>query len=183
MVFNRRKIYFAILILFFGAVYMACANDKNNNCIIFWDYDSELSIVYLNNASFSECSEKYKDYIKIDFSEFSHFNSDSKTFVFGSEMDADLLCKFEKQFENSKDGKLFFSVVIDNEIILNGLNRISLQFLLPSSCFAIDESDCTIIYSIKKKNLRISNVFNFDKDYVNDCMDSMTAKKIQSILD
>lgn len=182
MIFNSRKTYFIVLILVLTTVCINCAND-NSNCIIFWDYNPELSIAYLDNASFDECSKKYKDYIKIDFSEFSHFNAESKTFVFDSEMDVDLLHKFENQFDHAKDGALFFSVVIDNKIILNGLNRVSLQFLLPSSHFAIDESNCPILYAIKKKYLRISNVFNFDEDYDNDCIDFMMTKTIQNIFE
>lgn len=170
-----------VLILISTVACTACAN--NNNCLIFWDYNPELSVAYLDNASFGDCSEKYKDYIKIDFSELSHFNAESKTFVFASEMDTDLQCKFEKQFDRAKDGALFFSVVIDNKIILNGLNRVSPQFLLPSNHFAIDESDCPILYAVRKKYLRISNVFIFDEDYNNACMDLMTAKAIQNVFD
>ena len=181
MVFNRGKKYFMILILISIMVCMVYASNKNNNFIIFWDYNPELSIAYLNNASVDECSKKYKDYIKINFSEFSHFNSGSKTLVFESELDTDLLSKFENQFDHSKDGALFFSIVINDKIILNGLNRISPQFLLPSNYFVIDESDCPIMYSVKKKYLRISNVFNFDENYDNNDMDAMTTKMIQAI--
>ena len=37
------------------------------------------------------------------------------------------------------------------------------------------------MYSIKKKYLRISNVFNFDENYDNNDMDAMTTKMIQNI--
>ncbi len=101
---KKIKMIFLVLLLLVAGDF-ACADDRDNNCIIFWDYNPKLSIAYLDNASVAECSRRYKNHIKINFSEFSHFSSDSKTFVFVHEMDADLLRKFENQFDRANDEK------------------------------------------------------------------------------
>ena len=97
-------------------------------------------------------------------------------------MNVALLKKFEEQFNKSREGKLFFTIAIDNKKILNGLNRVSLQFLIPSNYFSIDQNDYLMIYSFKKKYFRIANIYNFDEEYKNSCLDSKTVDLIKNAL-
>lgn len=178
MDFNIIKKCFVMFFLCeFSMIY---ANCNKNNFIIFWDYNPELSVEYLNNTSIQECIKKYPNYIKFQFSEFDDFDINSKTFILKSELDAIFREKIENQFNNSQEGKLYFSIVVDGRIILNGLNRMSLSFLLPTNYFAVDQNEYLILFSMGKKYFRISKIYNFEEIYENSCLDMMSAKTIKS---
>ena len=179
---NHYKKFFIVLILFFSEIFMVCAKSNENSYIIFWDYNSNLTMDYLNSTSLSECLKNFDSYIRIDLSDFTSFNADSKTLLLKSKMNVALLKKFEEQFNKSREGKLFFTIAIDNKKILNGLNRVSLQFLIPSNYFSIDQNDYLMIYSFKKKYFRIANIYNFDEEYKNSCLDSKTVDLIKNAL-
>ncbi len=53
MAYKRIKI--TILFLLLLGVFMLFAKENKQNCIIFWDYNPELSIDYLTNHDFIEC--------------------------------------------------------------------------------------------------------------------------------
>lgn len=164
MDFNSRNKLFVLLLLIMFEVCMGFAEDIGDNFIILWDYNPEMTLDYLDNNDTAKCMKKYPDFIKLDSSEFEDFDMNMRTFVFKDERDAEFFRKFEEQFNNSQDGSLFFSLVVGNKAVLNGLNRISLRFLLPSNHFAIEETEHLMIYSVKKRLLKISDRCAFDDE-------------------
>ncbi len=115
-VFNKIKIL--IIFLLFG-ISMACVNEKKDCCIIFWDYEPELTLEYLNHSDFSECLKRFPDYIRIDFEKVESFDIENKIFFLREDFYNQ---KFREQYKKSKDGKICVSVIIDGKIILNGVN-------------------------------------------------------------
>jgi|GEM_PF-2628480 len=103
-----KRITISILFIFLLGVFVLFAKENKQNCIIFWDYNPELSIDYLTNHDFIECKKKFTNYIKIDFSEIQEFNKESQVFILKEKFDT---LKLGDQYKNSKDGKLFVSIV------------------------------------------------------------------------
>ena len=98
---------------------MACVNEKKDCCIVFWDYEPELTLEYLNKSNFSECLNKFPNYIRIDFEKIKSFDIENKIFFLKENFDNQ---KIREQYRKSKDGKICVSVIIDGKIILNGVN-------------------------------------------------------------
>ena len=133
--------------------------ENKQNCIVFWDYNPELSIDYLSNHDFIECKRKFPNYIKIDFSEIQEFNKESQVFILKEEFNT---LKLGNQYKNSKDGKLFVSIIIDNKIVLNGVNGSVFVLLLPTDELPKVEDYKYIIDMANKKNIIITDRLSTD---------------------
>ena len=119
MAMNRIKI---LIIFFLCGICMSCNIESNECCLIFWDYEPELTLEYLNHSNFSECSKRFSNYIRINFDQIESFDRENKIFFIKDDFDNR---KLREQYKKSKNGKICVSVIIDGEIILNGLNTSS----------------------------------------------------------
>ncbi|MDD5928544.1 MAG: hypothetical protein PUC37_01950 [Spirochaetales bacterium] len=180
MAYKRIKI--TILFLLLLGVFMLFAKENKQNCIIFWDYNPELSMDYLNNHDFIDCKKKFPNYIRIDFSEIQEFNKESQVFILKEKFDT---LKLGEQYKNSKDGKLFVSIVIDNKIVLNGVNGCVFALLLPSDEYPKPGDFKYIIDMVDKKNIIITDRLSMDifknRDTIDNDLKELINKKISSI--
>ena len=160
-------------------VFVLFAKEKKQNCIVFWDYNPELSMDYLNNHDFIDCKKKFQNYIKIDFAEIQEFNKESQVFILKEEFNT---LKLGDQYKNSKDGKLFVSIIIDNKIVLNGVNGSVFVLLLPTDELPKVEDYKHIIYVKSRKYIIIidrlsSNTF-VKRDTLDNDLKELINKKI-----
>ena len=86
------------------------------------------------------------------------------------------------QYKNSKDGKLFVSIIIDNKIVLNGVNGSVFVLLLPTDELPKVEDYKHIIYVKSRKYIIItdrlsSNTFE-KRDTIDNDLREMLSKKI-----
>ncbi len=178
MGYKRIKIF--ILYCLLMGICKMFANETKHNCIVYWDYDSEISIDYLNNHSFMNCKNKFPNFIIIDFSEILEFNKESQVFVLKEDFDT---LKFGEQYRKSKGGKLFVSIVIDDKIVLNGVNGTVFGLLRPSDEYP-EIGDCKYIIDLKsKKNIIITDKLTIDtfirRDSLNNDLKELLYKKIE----
>lgn len=101
------------------------ANDEGISAIIFWDYSENLSLQILEEDSLDKNLETFKTVLVIPLADVSFFSKHTQEFFL---IDTSLR-KIESQgiftnlYEKSDGGSLYFSIVIDGEIAMNGLNR------------------------------------------------------------
>ena len=177
-----KRIKITILFFLLIGVFIMFAKENKQNCIIFWDYNPELSIDYLTNHDFIECKKKFTNYIKIDFSEIQEFNKRSQVFILKEKFDT---LKLGEQYKNSRDGKLFISSIIDNKIVLNGVNGCVFSLLLPSDEYPKTGDFKYIIDVANKKNIIITDRLSMDifkkRDSIDNDLKEQISKKISSI--
>ena len=176
---DYKRIKITIIFFLLIGVFVLFAKDNKQNCIIFWDYNPELSMDYLNNHDFIDCKKKFQNYIKIDFAEIQEFNNESQVFILKEEFNT---LKLGDQYKNSKDGKLFVSIIIDNKIVLNGVNGSVFVLLLPTDELPKVEDYKHIIYVKSRKYIIItdrlsSNTFE-KRDTLDNDLREMLSKKI-----
>ena len=174
MVFNKIRI--EMIFFIFGVSMMACANEKKECCIIFWDNNPELSIEYLDNTDYLECITKFPKYTKLDFSEIEKFDQDCQVFVLKREIE---LTKYQRI---SKEGQVYISIVVDNKIVLNGVNGFVFSTLLSSTFPPKIEHFKQIIDISSKKYLIVSDHFPWDifekRDSVDKDLKALISKRI-----
>jgi hypothetical protein len=116
-----------IRVLFFISLQLYILGCKNNyqDKIVFWEYNKNLILEDLNTKLFKELviDNKYKE-IPLDY--FKYYYWDEQILFMERKIfeENNYYLVFEKIQENSDRGSLFFSVVINNKIVCNGLNRI-----------------------------------------------------------
>lgn len=178
---DYKRIKITIIFFLLIGVFVLFAKDNKQNCIIFWDYNPELSMDYLNNHDFIDCKKKFPNYIKIDFSDIQEFNKENQVFILKEKFDT---LKLGEQYKNSKNGKLFVSIVIDNKILLNGVNGCVFKLLLPSDEYPETVDFKYIIDMIDKKNIIITDRLSMDifkkRDTVANDLKEMISKRIVS---
>lgn len=176
-----KRITISILYIFLLGVFVLFAKENKQNCIVFWDYNPELSMDYLNNHDFIDCKKKFQNYIKIDFAEIQEFNNESQVFILKEEFNT---LKLGDQYKNSKDGKLFVSIIIDNKIVLNGVNGSVFVLLLPTDELPKVEDYKHIIYVKSRKYIIITDRLSMDifkkRDTVANDLKEMIRKRIVS---
>ena len=99
---------------------------KSGTEIIFWDYSEDFVQKGINEASsVNELKSKYNLLATLSFDEFKYFDSVKKAFAFkdASKQDS-LFTLMVKKTNLEKSAYYFFSVVKDNKIIMQGLNRL-----------------------------------------------------------
>ena len=106
---------------------VSCAKEKKDCCIIFWDDNPNLFIEYLDTTDYLECIKSFPNHVKINFSEVEHFDKDCQVFVLKNEIDKDIYQRI------AKPGQLYVSIVIDNKVVVNGINGFVISTVLPSS--------------------------------------------------
>lgn len=153
-----KKLIFIMFSILLMGVSMSCANEAKDNCIIFWDYNPELSLEYLESSSYSECVNKFHDYIKIEFSGIEKFDSETQVFTLKEDFNYP---EYGHQYFMSQDGKLFASIVVDGKIVLNAVNGSIFLFLTPSADYPVTKTN-VLIYAQDEKNIIISNRLSWE---------------------
>ena len=169
-VFNKIRIL--ILTLLFGVLMVTCANEKKDCCIIFWETEPGLSMEYLDKTDYLECIKRFPDYVKIDFSEIERFDSDCQVFVLKKEID-----KYRYQ-RIAKDGQFYVSIVVDNKIVLNGINGFVIATISPSGDLPEIDDFKYLIDTCSKKYLIISDSLIWEDFIKRDSMDPDVKKLI-----
>lgn|GEM_PF-1320093 len=112
---------------------VSCKRNSNSNSkrksgaeIIFWDYNEDFVQKGIDEASgVNELKSKYNLLATLSFDEFKYFDSVKKAFAFkdASKQDS-LFTLMAQKTDLSKSAGYFFSVVKDDKIIMQGLNRL-----------------------------------------------------------
>lgn len=151
---NKNKVL--IIILLIGVIMSACANEKKDGCIIFWDDNSELSLKYLNTNDYLTCIKNFPDFVKIPFSDIERYEDVSQVFILKNEIEADSYRRI------TMPNQLYVSIVIDNKIIFNGLNGFAISTLAPSDAPNKIEPNLQQIHLREKKYIIISDGLIWD---------------------
>ncbi len=179
MVFNKSLIL--RLIIIFGVSTMSCAKETKDCCIIFWDNNPDLSIEYLDNTDYMECIKRFPEYTKLDFSEIEKFDQDCQVFVLKREIEK---TKYQRI---SREGQLYISIVIDNEIVFNGINGFIFSTSLPSMLPPKLDRTKQIIDISSKKYLIISDRMPWDvfekRDTVDKELKTLICKEINQFIE
>jgi hypothetical protein len=112
-----------IILLFAGSNYMFLfANAK----IIFWNYNKDISFEELCSWKLDEARKRLEIGLEIPLSEFTYYLWDEQILYMDKKIydNNNYEEKFTQIEKNSDRGSLYFSVVINNSIVFNGLNRI-----------------------------------------------------------
>jgi hypothetical protein len=99
---------------------------KSGAEIIFWDYSEDFVQEGISEVSnVNELKSKYNLLATLSFDEFKYFDSVKKAFAFKDPSKQDsLFTLMAQKTDLSKSAGYFFSVVKDNKIIMQGLNRL-----------------------------------------------------------
>jgi hypothetical protein len=118
-----------IILLIFSFFVFGCNKSSNEieisrNEIIFWRYNELLSFEMLNN-NFKEIQIVFEPYIIIPLNIFDYYLWDEQIFsmkydIFKNNYEN----KFYELFDESDKGSIFFSIIVNNEVVFNGLNRV-----------------------------------------------------------
>lgn len=93
--------------------------------LIFWYYDERLSLEELQTTNIEELKDRYAGLI-IPLDEIENYYWDEQLLAMSHELFKEKYDHCLKEiYSNSDRGTLFFSVLINNEIVLSGLNRIT----------------------------------------------------------
>ena len=102
-------------------------NNEENiiNAIIFWKYNENITFENLGNININELPYFYENYLLIPLNDFTNYYWDEQILsmpigVFNEKKYRDNL---RTLFLESNKDSIFFSIVIDNNIIMNGVNR------------------------------------------------------------
>lgn len=148
---GSNKIRIVIILFIFGVSLVSCVKERKDCCIIFWDDNPNLSIEYLDTADYLKCIKTFPDYVKVKFSEVERFDQDCQVFVLKKEIDKDRYQRI------AKHGQLYVSIVIDDKIVLNGINEFVVSTISPSSIPPKIEPQKYLIGVSSKKCIIISD--------------------------
>lgn len=170
------KHFHAMLIVVICGVFMACADTNRTSCIIFWDYNPDISLRYLDDNSFDDCIKKFTEYTRIDFTEIEKFDAEIQVFTMKEDLDT---FKLGEQYKKSKNGKLYVSIVVDNEIVFNGINGLVFKLMLPSGECPDIEKDRDLVYTTKRKYIVISKYLSFNIFEKRNTLNENLKKKLE----
>ena len=124
---------------------------KNKNKIILWDYAQDLTYEFLESHTYEECLDKYSIYAEINLEEFEYFDSNKLEFKFlaDSAIKEKILSIGNNLYKVHRGNLTFFSIVIDNKIVLSGANRVGVDFWGAQMHIGDDLRLLTIIYTPK----------------------------------
>lgn len=128
-----------ILVIFMVLNYSVSAqNNEKISEIIFWAPDKELNLNVLNSTSLVDLLNKYEVHTILDLHIFSGYDKDSHSLYFYTHSDllnyADDEIVFDPGYNFSRHYRSifekiayqnsFFSIVVNGQIVMNGLNRV-----------------------------------------------------------
>ena len=143
-------------LLFFILLIITNCNNEDQGKILIWDYNENLIYEDLNNKSIEELLLNY-NYMEIPLNYFKYYYWDEQI-LFMDQIIFDENNYYDKlnNIKNKSDsGSLFYSAVINNKIVYNGLNRI-----LPNWYAAMEPYDNTNYPRITMKK-NINGIFFF----------------------
>jgi len=116
------KIFFIICLIFGGYLVFPSSNSK----IIFWEYNKNITLEKFNSFNLKDAYCNISVIFEIPLNEFDLYFWDEQILRMNKLTYREN--KYSEKFyfiEKDKEyGALFFSIVIDNVIVLNGLNRV-----------------------------------------------------------
>jgi hypothetical protein len=160
---KRNKILFLnnfVIILFLGILLCSCnkvnkSNSEENkgyrNEMIFWKYNELLNYEMLN-SNIDTVDTIFEKYIVIPLDDFEYYLWDEQIFCLQHDTYIKYFEDFRNLFHESDYGSIFFSIIVGNKIVLNGLNRIMPQ---SAQMRAYDDTEIPRIFSVghkKEKN-------------------------------
>ncbi|MDR1389858.1 MAG: hypothetical protein LBJ31_07765 [Treponema sp.] len=99
---------------------------KAESYILFWDYNENRSFENLEQCTYENVFENFVVCTKIPFDNIQNYFWDGQMFSVESSFYLEnLSSKQHDLFEKSDGGSIFFSIVVNKKIVLNGLNRTS----------------------------------------------------------
>jgi hypothetical protein len=99
-------------------------NEFSRNEIIFWKYNESLTFEMLNNE-LEEVQKYFESFIIIPLNIFDYYFWDEQILCMKySIYENNYENEFYKLYSESDYGSIFFSIIINNKIVFNGLNRI-----------------------------------------------------------
>jgi hypothetical protein len=133
-----KKVVFLIM-LFGGCVMTSCAESHVDSKIIFWKYDKNISFEKLCSLNLDDAYAILDPGLEIPLNDFDVCFWDEQIFVMNNSVYTEKSYKDKfRQIEKESDrGSIFFSVIVGDELIFNGLNRV---MLLTASMKPYDDS-------------------------------------------
>lgn len=160
----KRILLILLSLLVYKGVIAFCDNSMENgeDMIILWNYDEKLTYDFLESHKYEECMKKYSIYMKIDLQEFTSFNTSKLEFNFSpiSQVKETVLYICDNLHRTNRGKLTFFSIVIDNNIILNGVNRIGGRFVGAGKHIGDDLKLLSIVFTVR-------NTIRLALDYTN----------------
>jgi hypothetical protein len=160
---KRNKMLFLnnfIIILFLGILLCSCNkinksfSEENNgyrNEMIFWKYNELLNYEMLN-SNIDTVDTIFEKYIVIPLDDFEYYLWDEQIFCLPHDTYIKHFEDFRDLFLESDYGSIFFSIIVKNKIVLNGLNRIMPQ---TAQMRAYDDTEIPCIFSVGHKEENI----------------------------
>jgi len=117
-----------IVVIIFSIFIIICNKNSQNikfsqNEIIFWKYNELLTFDMLDN-NLDNVQKYFESYVVFPLDIFDYYLWDENIFCMKYEIFNDYRNSFYELFKESDNGSIFFSIIIDNKIVFNGLNRI-----------------------------------------------------------
>ena len=114
-----------VIILFF-LILQSCINSntsENHFEIIFWKYNSELNFEMLGN-NLEEIEKHFEKYFSMTLDDFEYYLWDDQILCMKYDIYENKYKEKEMQLYKESDyGSIFFTLLIDNKVLIHGLNR------------------------------------------------------------
>ncbi|AGT44101.1 hypothetical protein [Treponema pedis] len=153
---RQRMIIFLIEIIMILKLH---AEENDLSAIILWEHDDSLTVEYLTNNDIQTILKTNNPEMIFYFDNFKKFDGYKQEFIFENDKWFD---EFKNKFKDissvNSDGKYFFSIVVHNNIIMTGLNRIN---CIRANPMPLDELGLPYIAMTLEHNLKLT------MDYVN----------------
>jgi len=121
----NKKIILSLLI-FYGCCSMSLPADSK---IIFWKYNNDISFEKLSSFNLDDAYKSMEAVFGIPLDDFNLYFWDEQVLRMNISVyeDNNYSEYFTQIMRNTDLGSLFFSIIINNKIVLNGLNRVILM--------------------------------------------------------
>ncbi len=124
----------AICIILFGSCNIFSYSKSR---IVFWRYNRDITFEQLNSYTYAEANRNMEAAVEIPLDSIDLYMWDEQILRMDAKEYANYGERMMEIIDGSDSGSLFFSVVINNVILLSGLNRIK---FLPAEKKAYDDS-------------------------------------------
>ncbi|MCL2801912.1 MAG: hypothetical protein FWD28_09175 [Treponema sp.] len=120
-----RKIVFIVI---FSVCIIGCNKNTQNitfsqNEIIFWKYNESLTFDMLNK-NLEDVLKYFESYVIIPLDVFEYYFWDENILSMKYEIYENYRENIRELYMDSDKGSIFFSIIVNNKIVFNGLNRI-----------------------------------------------------------
>ena len=126
----KKNVYVVLLLPFvFLMLFIFLSSNRNNfSGIILWDYNVNLEYDDLKCGKIDEINTGFKPSVVLPFDMFDCYYWDEQILVMNVNRYWDSVFKKISELNRKNDESIFFSIVLNDEIVMNGINR-----LMPSS--------------------------------------------------